>query len=137
MEKLRIDKWLWAVRIFKTRTLASNECKSGSVKINSEKAKPSSKVSIGDELLVSKNGFNLSFKVNKLIEKRVSATLAAECYDNLTTQEELNKYKNWYIGKGQAERRDPGSGRPTKKERREIDIFKDVEFENIDEYLDQ
>ena len=129
MNKVRIDKWLWSVRIFKTRTLASNECRSGSVTLNDKKAKPSSLVSVDDELIVSKNGFNLHFKVLKLIEKRVSATLAEVCYENLTTEDEMNKFKDWYIGKGKPERRDKGTGRPTKKERREIDIFKDeLEF---------
>lgn len=125
MDKLRIDKWLWSVRIFKTRTLASNECRNGSVTLNGKKAKPSSQVLVNDELFVSKNGFNLHFKILKLISKRVSAPLAEVCYENLTTEEEMNKFKNWYIGKGKAEIREPGSGRPTKKERREIDNFKD------------
>ena len=124
-KKIRIDKWLWSVRIFKTRTLAANECKGGSVILSGKKAKPSSQVEEGDELLVSKNGFNLHFKVTKLIEKRVGATLAAECYENLTTSEEMNKFKDWYIGKGKAEVRERGSGRPTKKERREIDEYKE------------
>ena len=129
MQKIRIDKWLWSVRIFKTRTLASNECRNSNVKLNDKKAKPSSLVSVGDELLVSKNGFNLHFKVIKLIEKRVSATLAEVCYENLTTEEEMNKFKDWYIGKGKTEKREPGTGRPTKKERRDIDIYKDeLEF---------
>jgi ribosome-associated heat shock protein Hsp15 len=125
MDKLRIDKWLWSVRIFKTRTLASNECRNGSITLNGKKAKPSSQVLVNDELFVSKNGFNLHFKILKLISKRVSAPLAEVCYENLTTEEEMNKFKNWYIGKGKAEIREPGSGRPTKKERREIDNFKD------------
>ncbi len=125
MDKLRIDKWLWSVRIFKTRTLASNECRGGSVTLHGKKAKPSTGVSIDDQLVVSKNGFNLQFKVLKLIDKRVSAPLAEACYENLTTEEEMNKFKDWYIGKGKSERREPGSGRPTKKERREIDLFKD------------
>ena len=125
MDKLRIDKWLWSVRIFKTRTLASNECRNGSVTLNGKKAKPSSQVLVNDELFVTKNGFNLRFKVLKLISKRVSAPLAEVCYENLTTEEEMNKFKDWYIGKSKAERREPGSGRPTKKERREIDNFKD------------
>ena len=129
MQKIRIDKWLWSVRIFKTRTLAANECKGGNVILSGKKAKPSSQVEIGDELIVSKNGFNLHFKIKKLIERRVGAPLAIECYDNLTSEDELNKFKDWYIGKGRSEFREPGSGRPTKKERREIDHYKDeLEF---------
>ncbi|MEE9372036.1 MAG: RNA-binding S4 domain-containing protein [Saprospiraceae bacterium] len=129
LQKTRIDKWLWSVRIFKTRTLASSECRNNNVNIHDKKAKPSSLVSIDDEVYVSKNGFNLHFKVIKVIEKRVSATLASSCYKNLTKEEEMNKYKDWYVGKGRSEMRAKGAGRPTKKERRELDIFKDdIEF---------
>ena len=60
-----------------------------------------------------------------LIDKRVSATLAQPCYENLTPEDEMNKYKSWYVGKGAAERREKGAGRPTKRDRREIDEFKD------------
>jgi len=126
MSKVRVDKWLWSVRIFKTRTLAANECKGGSVILSGKKAKPSALVEVGDELIVSKNGYNLHFKVKRLIEKRVGATIAAECYDNLTSEDEMNKFKDWYIGKGRAEIRQPGSGRPTKKERRDIEEYKDL-----------
>ena len=69
-------------------------------------------------------GFNLVFKVIDLLEKRVSAMLAEPCYKNLTPEDELNKYKDWYIGKAAPERRGKGSGRPTKKERRTLDDFK-------------
>lgn len=133
MNKVRIDKWLWSVRIFKTRTLAANNCKGGNVKLNGTKAKASSLVSEGDTIMVSKNGFNLSFLVNALIEKRVSATLASKCYEDLTPDEEINKYKNWYVGKGLPERREPGTGRPTKKERREIEHFKLMDHLDFDE----
>lgn len=129
MQKVRLDKWLWSVRIFKTRSIASEACKSGKVAINNKKLKPSYHVSIGDILSVKKGGFNLTFKVNNLISKRVSAILAAPCYDNLTPLEELNKYKNWYIGKANSEMRERGSGRPTKRERRSIESFKDIFLE--------
>lgn len=125
MNKLRVDKWLWSVRIFKTRTLASNNCKKGNIRINNEKAKASSKVAVNDVVQVHKGGFNLLFKVIKLIEKRVGAPLAILCYENLTSEEELNKFNDWYIGKGKPEIREKGAGRPTKKERRSIIDFKD------------
>ena len=124
-KKVRVDKWLWSVRIFKTRTKATDACKSGKVKIEETNLKPSFLISGGETLSVKKDGFNLTFKVVSLIDKRVSATLAQPCYENLTPADELNKYKDWYIGKGAAERRDKGAGRPTKRERRDIDDFKD------------
>ena len=124
-KKVRIDKWLWAVRIFKSRSIATDACKSGKVKIGDKALKPSYLISPGEILFVRKEGFNLTFRVVELIEKRVSATLAAPCYENLTPDSELNKYKDWYIGKGRPEIRQKGAGRPTKKERREIEDFKD------------
>ena len=133
MEKVRIDKWLWSVRIFKSRTLSAHECKSGSVKLNGKKAKPSSQIGVGDLVLVGKNGFNLNFRAKRLIVKRVSFVLAIECYDDLTPAEELNKFKDWFIGKSKAEIRSQGAGRPTKKERREIDVFKDKIEYDLDE----
>ncbi len=128
-KKVRIDKWLWSVRIFKTRTKATDACKSGKVKIDDKAVKPSLLITGGETLAVRKNGFNLSFKVVALIDRRVSATLAAPCYEDLTPEAELNKYRDWYIGKAAPERRDKGAGRPTKRERREIDSFKDLFFE--------
>lgn len=134
-KKVRIDKWLWSVRIFKTRTKASDACKSGKVKIGEANVKPSLLITGGETLLVRKEGFNLIFKVVSLIDKRVSATLAQPCYENLTPEEEMNKYKSWYVGKGSAERREKGAGRPTKKERREIDDFKEDAFDDDDSWM--
>ena len=124
LKKVRIDKWLWSVRIFKSRTKSADACKSGKVKIGDVSVKASSFVVRGDHVKVKKDGFNLEFKVLDLIQKRVSAELAKPCYENLTPADELNKYKNWYIGKAAPERREKGAGRPTKKERRKIDKFK-------------
>lgn len=126
LSKVRIDKWLWSVRLFKSRSMATDACKAGKVKVKDNNAKPSYLVSLGDEIEVKKNGFNLTFKVLHIIEKRVSATLAAPCFEDLTPLEELNKYKEWFVGKAGAEFRQRGEGRPTKKERREIDDFKDM-----------
>ena len=132
-DKIRIDKWLWSVRIFKSRSIATEACKNGHVKNSEKKIKPSYLVSRGEILTVRKNGFNMVYKVTDLITKRVSATLAAECYENLTSEEELNKYKDWFVGKSKPEIRDKGMGRPTKRERREIDDFKDELYEGDDE----
>jgi ribosome-associated heat shock protein Hsp15 len=125
LKKVRIDKWLWSVRIFKSRTLATDACKSGKVKIDDVNVKPSYLVQRDEHVVVQKNGFRFQFKVVDLIQKRVSAPLAQACYEDLTPEEELNKYKDWYIGKGASEKREKGAGRPTKRERRLIDRFKD------------
>ncbi|MEM9991467.1 MAG: RNA-binding S4 domain-containing protein [Bacteroidota bacterium] len=125
MNKVRVDKWIWSVRIFKSRTLATDACKSGRVEVNNTRVKPSASVEVGDLVNVQKNGFNLQFKVIKLLEKRVGAPIAVTCYEDLTPAEELSKYSDWYIGKARPEQRERGTGRPTKKERRQIDGFKD------------
>jgi ribosome-associated heat shock protein Hsp15 len=129
MEKVRIDKWLWSIRIFKSRTLAADAIKSGKVRIGEANAKPADSVTVGQMVYVKKDGFNLELLVKKLIEKRVAATIAVECYENLTPVEEMNKYKEWYIGKQGTEVRERGTGRPTKRERREIEGFKDGRFD--------
>jgi ribosome-associated heat shock protein Hsp15 len=117
-EGVRIDKWLWAVRIFKSRALATEQCKKGRVLISDEAVKPSRNVHIGDIILVKKPPLTLTFQVVGLIEKRGSATLAAENVTNLTPPDELDRVRNmqenaFYL-------RDRGTGRPTKKDRREI-----------------
>ncbi len=124
-DKVRIDKYLWSIRIFKSRTLATDACKEGKVKLKEENAKPSTMVTVGDIIDVVKDGFKLKYKVVQLIEKRVSPALAKPCYEDLTPEDEINKYKSWFIGKGGPERRERGAGRPTKRDRREIDEFKD------------
>lgn len=124
MEKVRIDKWLWAVRIFKSRTLAGDTVRQGKVRVNDKVVKPSTAVSVGDRVTVQKNGFNLQYEILKLIEKRVGAPIAVTCYTDHTPQEELNKYKDWFVGKGNTEFRERGTGRPTKRERRTIERFK-------------
>lgn len=125
MKKTRIDKWLWSVRLFKSRTLSTDQCKKGKVKIDAAPVKPSYLIEAGQTVQVHKNGFNLVIQVDKLISNRVSATLAQECYTDLTPEEEKNKFNDWYIGKGRAEVREKGLGRPTKKDRRTLEDFKD------------
>lgn len=135
LNKVRIDKWLWSVRLFKSRSMATDACKAGKIKIKENNAKPSYLVTVGDVIEVKKNGFNLIFKVVNIIDKRVSAVLAAPCFEDLTPMEELNKYKEWFVGKAGAEFRQRGEGRPTKKERREIDDFKDMYLDDDEELL--
>lgn len=132
MKKVRIDKWLWSVRIFKSRSLATDACKTGKVKIEEKNVKASSLLSGGEKIHVKKNGFDLEFLVVKLIEKRVSATLAAPCYEDITPEEEMNKYKHWFIGKASSERRLKGAGRPTKRERRDLDDYKGSFYDQFD-----
>ena len=131
-EKVRIDKYLWAIRIFKSRTIATEACKEGKVRLHNEPVKPSAHITIGDVIDVQKDGFKLTYKVVQLIEKRVSPLLAKPCYEDLTSEDEINKYKSWFIGKGGPERRERGAGRPTKRDRREIDDFK-VYYEGEDD----
>lgn len=132
MEKVRIDKYLWAIRIFKSRTIATDVIKEGKVKLNGEPVKASATVTVGDVIDVMKEGFRMKYKAVQLIDKRVSPVLAKPCYEDLTPEDELNKYKSWFVGKGGPERRERGAGRPTKKERREIEGFKE-DFDDDDE----
>lgn len=124
--KVRIDKWLWAVRIFKSRTIATDFVKSSKVKVAGNEVKASFQVGEGDTVVVKKDGFNFEFRVLKLLEKRVGSPIAVTCYEDVTPAEERNKYNAWFLaGQGRAELRERGAGRPTKRERREIDWFKD------------
>ncbi len=124
MDKARLDQWLWSVRIFKSRTKATEACKNGKVTVNGVKSKASTSVVNGDHIGVNKNRFLYEFIVREVIRKRVSASLAADCYEDITPAEELKKFDQWYIGKSQGEFREKGAGRPTKKERRAIEEFK-------------
>ena len=133
LEKVRIDKWLWAVRIFKSRTQATDACQAGRVSVNGHNAKPSTMVQRGSKIQVKKEGFNLLYKVIDLLAKRVTALLAAPCYENLTSEDEMNKFKDWYILNKTSEFRERGSGRPTKRERRDIDVFKDDDLHHENE----
>ncbi|HNL84548.1 MAG TPA: RNA-binding S4 domain-containing protein [Chitinophagales bacterium] len=120
-EKTRIDKWLHAVRLYKTRTLASEACEAGKVKVNDEKVKSAFQIKVGMLMELNKQGVRYKYKVLKIIETRVSAGIAQQCYEDLTPLEEIDKLKFpafFY------EVRDKGVGRPTKKERRDIDKFK-------------
>jgi ribosome-associated heat shock protein Hsp15 len=124
IQKIRIDKWLWAIRMYKTRTLATEACAAGKIKIEGESVKASYLLKVGQTIQMNKQGEKWTLKTVKLIEKRVGAPLAAECYEDLTPPEEKNKLlfpASFY------EVRDKGIGRPTKRDRREIDKFKDIE----------
>jgi len=128
LKKVRIDKWLWSVRIFKSRTMATDACKGNRVRINEMTVKPSYLLQRDETIEVKKNGFTLTYKVIDLLDKRVSATLAEPCYENLTPEEELSKFKDWFVGKKGVESREKGAGRPTKRERRDLEKYKDKRF---------
>ncbi len=122
LQKIRIDKWLWAVRMYKTRTLSSDACAAGKVKIDGESVKASYMLKVGQMVHLNKQGEKTTLKVLKLVEKRVGAPIAVTCYEDLTPPEEKNKL---HFPAVFYEVRDKGVGRPTKKDRRKIDEFKD------------
>jgi ribosome-associated heat shock protein Hsp15 len=121
-EGVRIDKWLWAVRIFKTRNQATIACKSGKIKINDANVKPSREVKIGEIISVNLSSIQKKVKVTELLINRVSAKLVENFMEDITSQEEYEKLK--LKRETGFEYRQRGIGRPTKKERREIEILK-------------
>ena len=117
----RIDKWLWAARIYKTRTLASDACKNGRITINGAQAKPSRSVKPGDEVGVKKSPITYTFRVLQAIEKRVGAKLIPDVLENITAPEQYELLEMSRIS-GFIDRQ-RGTGRPTKKDRRALDDF--------------
>ena len=118
-ESVRIDKWLWAVRIFKTRSQATEACRKGKVSVEDLPVKASREIHPGEVIKVRKPPLTHSYKVLALAEKRMSAKLAVSFVEDVTPPEELEilemqKQMNWIS-------RDRGAGRPTKKERRKLD----------------
>lgn len=122
MEGTRIDKWLWAVRIFKTRSQATDACRSSKVKSGGQAVKPSHEVKEGEEISVSLHGFTKTVRVKALLGNRVGAALVVNYMEDLTPAEEYEKLK--MKSKLNAEFRPRGIGRPTKKQRRMIDKLK-------------
>ena len=128
MPEARIDKWMWAARIFKTRTIAAEACKKGRISINGSQVKPARMVKPGDVVQVRKPPVTYSFKVLQATEKRVGAKLVPEIMDNVTTPDQYELLEMSKIS-GFVDRA-RGTGRPTKKERRDLDEF------FMPEYLD-
>lgn len=139
----RLDKWLWAARIFKTRSIAADACKNGRVMLNGVKLKPSRMVKEGEIIQVRKPPVTYSFKVLKAIQNRVGAKLVPEVLENVTTPDqyellEMNRISG-FVGRAR------GTGRPTKKERRELDNFTepaflgdyDFDFDDDDDEIDE
>jgi ribosome-associated heat shock protein Hsp15 len=128
--EVRIDKWLWAVRLFKTRTLAAEACKKGKVIIQNVQVKPSRNVKVGDVVCIKRNPILFSFKVIALAENRMNAKLVAGFMENVTTADQLELIEMAKLA-GQSGR-DRGTGRPTKKERRDIEEFTEPIFMDDD-----
>lgn len=124
--EVRIDKWLWAVRLFKTRTLAAEACKKGKVIVQNVQVKPSRNVKVGDMISIKRNPILFSFKVLALSENRMNAKLVAGFMENVTTADQLELIELSKLA-GQTGR-DRGTGRPTKKDRRELDDFIEPAF---------
>lgn len=117
-ESVRVDKWLWAVRVYKTRTAATSACTSGRVSVNGEPAKPATRIVVGDVVEAKRGDRLVVYKATALIAKRVGAKLVDECVDDLSPPVQP-KRSPVLAPPGGARAR--GEGRPTKKERREID----------------
>ena len=132
MNEARIDKWLWAARIFKTRSIAVDAIKNGRVTIQGMNVKPSRMVKEGEVVSVRKPPVTYSFKILKTIEQRVGAKLLPEIYENVTTPDqyellEMNRISGFI-------NRQRGTGRPTKKERRALDEFVGPSLEDFDDF---
>lgn len=126
-EEVRIDKYLWAIRVFKTRTDATDACKGGKVKVNDTDAKPSRNVKVNDIISIRKGVVTYIYRVVDLLEKRVGAKIVEQYAENLTPQSELDKLnapvETFFL------KRDRGTGRPTKKERRDMEkLWDELDF---------
>lgn len=118
-EGVRVDKWLWSVRVYRTRTAAADACATGRVRVNGEPAKPARRVSVGDRVTARRGQVVLDYEVVELIEKRVGAPIAVTCYVDHTPAAPAVDPSTPDLGHDSA--RDRGAGRPTKRERRAID----------------
>ena len=130
----RIDKWLWAARIFKTRSIAADACKNGRVTISGTNVKPSHTIKVGEIINVKKPPITYSFEVLQTIEKRVGAKLIPEVYKNVTDAKQYELLEMSRIS-GFVDRA-RGTGRPTKKDRRQLDAFVDPALFGLDDFED-
>lgn len=131
-DEARIDKWLWAARIFKTRSIAADACKNGRVTVGGSNVKPSRIVKVGETVSVRKPPVTYSFRILKAIEQRVGAKLIPEIYENVTPPDqyellEMNRISGFVD-------RARGTGRPTKKERRSLDAFIGPSLDGFDDF---
>ena len=122
--ELRLDKYLWCIRVFKTRSEATEACKGNKVQVNGVPSKPSKEVKVGDMLVIRKGPVELTYRVKAALHARVGAALVPEYAENFTPEAELDKLhapKEVFFVK-----RDKGTGRPTKKDRRTLDALWDA-----------
>ncbi len=134
MAEERVDKWLWAMRVFKTRTIATEACKKGRVSIGGVAVKPSRCIKEGDVIDVKKPPITYSFRVLKVTGNRLGAKLVPEYLENVTAPEQYELLEMTRIS-GFVDRR-KGLGRPTKRDRRELSRFKEESYTADDFYLD-
>lgn len=134
-ETARLDKWLWAARIFKTRTIAADACKNGRVTVDGQTLKPARTVKVGEVVSVKKPPITYSFKILNAIETRVGAKLISEVYENVTDPKQYELLEMSRIS-GFIDRA-RGTGRPTKKDRRALDAFVDPAMFGWDEDDDE
>lgn len=130
-EKLRIDKYLWAIRLFKTRTLAAEACKAGRVKLEGQNIKPSHEVKIGEVYQVSRGIERKVIRVTGLLENRMDAKSAVNFFEDETPVEHTIQYKAMFHAP--LLKRERGAGRPTKRERRDIDEMKENFFNDTND----
>lgn len=138
IETARIDKWLWASRIFKTRSIAADACKNGRVTINGINVKPSHAIKPGEVISVKKPPITYSFKVLQCIENRIGAKIVPQIYENVTDAKQYELLEMSRISGFVNRAR--GTGRPTKKERRSLDAFIEpvmFGFEDFDDDIDE
>ncbi|HUM47224.1 MAG TPA: S4 domain-containing protein [Chitinophagales bacterium] len=119
--KIRVDKWLWAVRLFKTRSQAAEACAKNKIRINDQPVKASRTIKTGEIIAIRNGAFTLQYEVLKITENRMAAKLVDEFCKNVTPAQELEKIKLHEILLRERDNR--GEGRPTKKDRRELDDF--------------
>ncbi len=132
VSEVRIDKWMWAVRLFKTRSLAADACKKGKVQMSGTNVKASRNVKVGDVIQIKRPPIVYSFKVLALSENRMGAKLVPDFMENVTTADqlellEMSRYSAFGV-------RDRGTGRPTKKDRRDLEVY--MEYEDEDMFFD-
>ena len=136
MEEVRIDKYLWSIRVFKTRSEATDACKGGKIRVNGADIKPSKAVKVGDLIVARKGAVAYTYKVLELIDKRQGAKLVPRYAENLTPEEELAKLRapveTFFL------KRDRGAGRPTKKDRRQMDsLWDELSFDVPDDVAER
>ena len=131
MEEVRLDKYLWSIRAYKTRSEATTACNGGKVRLNGADVKPSKAVKVGDVIVVRKGPVTYTYKAIALIDKRQGPKLVSQYAENLTPQEELDKLRapveTFFL------KRDRGTGRPTKKDRRQMDdLWESLDYGEIE-----